>query len=272
MGGGRQAWCPRCDEVRAAKAGASCPVCGRQLLAVPPARPGQPQPGRADRLARRLRALVPAAAAVGVALPGPGRRGQRLRRRAADPDHPLGPGGGADHHRPRLPRRRPRDRPPRLRLADARQRAHRRAAHHRRRHRLQPPGAARRRGPAGPRDQRPRRAPDPRRRRPRPAAGRHGGQDRHRQQPAGPRRRDRRRGRARAPHRPPGPWPAVELRGLALAREVRERIGGTLVDEELRDKAADNTDDTHWLATRRGCPGCQLQVACEDCTSVRLAG
>src|SRR5215218_10245288 len=67
MGGGRQAWCPRCDEVRAAKAGASCPVCGRQLLAVPPARPGQPQPGRADRLARWLRALVPAAAAVGVA-------------------------------------------------------------------------------------------------------------------------------------------------------------------------------------------------------------
>jgi hypothetical protein len=42
-------------------------VCGRQLLAVPPARPGLPQPGRADRLARRLRALVPAAAAVGVA-------------------------------------------------------------------------------------------------------------------------------------------------------------------------------------------------------------
>ena len=67
MGGGRQAWCPRCDEVRAARAGAACPVCGRQLLAVPPARPGLPQPGRADRLARRLRALIPAAAAVGVA-------------------------------------------------------------------------------------------------------------------------------------------------------------------------------------------------------------
>ena len=41
MGGGRQAWCPRCDEVRGARAGASCPVCGRQLLAMPPARPGQ---------------------------------------------------------------------------------------------------------------------------------------------------------------------------------------------------------------------------------------
>jgi hypothetical protein len=65
---------------------------------------------------------------------------------------------------------------------------------------------------------------------------------------------------------------SVELRGLALARGVQERIGGTLVDEQLRDKASDNIDDTAWLATRRGCPGCQLRVACEDCSSVRLAG
>jgi hypothetical protein len=68
MGGGRQAWCPRCDEVRAARPGAGCPVCGRQLLAVPGARPGQPRLRPADRLARRLRALAPAAGAVGVAL------------------------------------------------------------------------------------------------------------------------------------------------------------------------------------------------------------
>ena len=64
----------------------------------------------------------------------------------------------------------------------------------------------------------------------------------------------------------------VELRGLVLAREVSERIGGTLVDEDLRDRATGDADDTHWLATRRGCTGCPLRVACEDCTSVRLAG
>ena len=68
MGGGRQSWCPRCDEVRAARPGAACTVCGRQLLAVPPARPGQPQPGRGQLVTRRLRALAPAAAAGGVAL------------------------------------------------------------------------------------------------------------------------------------------------------------------------------------------------------------
>jgi hypothetical protein len=68
MAGGRQAWCPRCDEVRAARPGADCPVCGRRLLAVPAERPGQPRPGRADRLLGRLRALAPAATAVGVAL------------------------------------------------------------------------------------------------------------------------------------------------------------------------------------------------------------
>jgi hypothetical protein len=68
MAGGRQAWCPRCDELRAARPGADCPVCGRRLLAVPAERPGQPRPGRADRLLRRLRALAPAATAAGVAL------------------------------------------------------------------------------------------------------------------------------------------------------------------------------------------------------------
>ena len=34
MGGGRQAWCPRCDEVREARPGTSCVACGRELLAV----------------------------------------------------------------------------------------------------------------------------------------------------------------------------------------------------------------------------------------------
>src|SRR4029450_12177389 len=68
MAGGRQAWCPRCDEVRTARPGADCPVCGRRLLAVPAERPRPPRPGRAARPLGRLRALAPAAAAVGVAL------------------------------------------------------------------------------------------------------------------------------------------------------------------------------------------------------------
>src|SRR4029450_9135566 len=68
MAGGRQAWCPRCDEVRAGRPGAACPVCGRQLLRVPPAPPGHPEPGPAARAPRRARALLPLAGAVGVAL------------------------------------------------------------------------------------------------------------------------------------------------------------------------------------------------------------
>src|SRR4029453_7814261 len=76
----RQAWCPRCDEVRAARPGADCPVCGPRLLGVPAGRPGQPpargpppapgppRPGGANRLLGGLRALAPAATAVGVAL------------------------------------------------------------------------------------------------------------------------------------------------------------------------------------------------------------
>ena len=65
---GRQAWCPRCDELREARPGAACPVCGRQLLAVPPARPGQPQPATANRVGQRLRGLLAAAGAVGAGL------------------------------------------------------------------------------------------------------------------------------------------------------------------------------------------------------------
>ena len=68
MSGGRQAWCPRCDEVREARPGAACPVCGRRLLALPPERPGQAPPGRADRLLGRLKTLAPAAGPAGVAL------------------------------------------------------------------------------------------------------------------------------------------------------------------------------------------------------------
>jgi hypothetical protein len=63
----RQGWCPRCDEVRAARPGTACPVCGRAgLLAVPAAQPGQPRASLGSRAGSRLRALLPAARTGGV--------------------------------------------------------------------------------------------------------------------------------------------------------------------------------------------------------------
>ena len=72
MGRGRQAWCPRCDEVRAGRAGAPCPACDTPLVDL------GPEPRRAaarsladlQRLAgERARALLPAArAAAGLLL------------------------------------------------------------------------------------------------------------------------------------------------------------------------------------------------------------
>ena len=40
----RQAWCPRCDEVRQARPGRPCPVCASELLAVPSASGGPRRP------------------------------------------------------------------------------------------------------------------------------------------------------------------------------------------------------------------------------------
>jgi hypothetical protein len=68
MAGRRQAWCPRCDELRAARPGTACPVCGRDLLPVPSALPGRPRPGLADRAGERLQALLPAARAAAAGL------------------------------------------------------------------------------------------------------------------------------------------------------------------------------------------------------------
>jgi hypothetical protein len=66
MAGRREAWCPRCDELREARPGTACPVCGRAgLLALPP-RPGQPGASLRARAGRRLRALLPAIRTGGV--------------------------------------------------------------------------------------------------------------------------------------------------------------------------------------------------------------
>ena len=271
MGGGRQAWCPRCDEVRAARPGAACTVCGRQLLAVPPARPGQPLPGRGQRVARRLRALAPAVAAAGVALlvlavVASAFAAGRLSRTtpSAPAAAPATTAPGFLDEGPETGRREfgweDRDSEltvelrsltvgtgfTRLELhVDGVRKGREISALEGLRIRdadgkdLLLGGELARIATAASR----------------PSPG--GGID-----------------TEVVLERPLDPQAvaAVELRGLTVARGIQERIGGTLVDQELRRRAADNLDNTDWLAKRQDCPGCQLEVACEDCTGVRVAG
>jgi hypothetical protein len=68
MAGRRQAWCPRCDELRAARPGTACPVCGRAGLLAVPAQPGQPTASPRARAGARLRGLLPATRVGAVAL------------------------------------------------------------------------------------------------------------------------------------------------------------------------------------------------------------
>ena len=270
MGGGRQAWCPRCDEVRAARPGADCPVCGRQLLDLPPARPGQPPPGWGDRAAGRLRALVPAAAAAGVALlvlavvASAFVAGRLTRTTPSAPAAAATTGPSFLDEGPETGRRdfgwETRDSAltvelRRLTVGTGFSRLE-----------LHVDGVRRGQEVSGLEGLRIR-----------DADGRDlllGG---------------RVARIATAASRPsPGGGidtevvlerpldlqavASVELRGLTVARGVQERLGGTLVDRELRHQAADNFDDTPWLASRRDCPGCQLRVVCEDCTGVRVTG
>jgi hypothetical protein len=60
MAGRREAWCPRCDELREARPGTACPVCGRAGLLALPSRPGQSGASLRARAGRRLLALLPA--------------------------------------------------------------------------------------------------------------------------------------------------------------------------------------------------------------------
>jgi hypothetical protein len=64
----REAWCPRCDELRAARPGTPCPVCGRAGLLALPSQPGPPGASLRVRAARRLRGLLPATRTGGVVL------------------------------------------------------------------------------------------------------------------------------------------------------------------------------------------------------------
>jgi hypothetical protein len=272
MAGGRQAWCPRCDEVREARPGAACPVCGRQLLRVPPARPGQPEPGVGDRAARRLRGLLPLAGAAGVALlvlavVGSAFVAGRLTRTtpsapAAAPTSTLS--GFADDEGPETGRRDFNWQATagritvKLRSLTAGTGFSRLELH------VDgvPPG---------------RTVSALRRLRIRYAAGRD------------LLARGETASIATAASRPnpaggvdtevvldrPLDLPAVasvELGGLTVAREVVEVLEGSLLDRELQRKARGTLDDASWLIERDRCPDCRLRVDCEDCHTIRVVG
>jgi hypothetical protein len=273
MGGGRQAWCPRCDEVRAARPGAACTVCGRELLAMPAARPGQLPPGPADRAARRLRALRPAAAAAGVGLlvlavvAGAFAAGRLTRTTPSTPAAAAantGP-GAASEEGPETGRR----------TFDG--------------WRAQAGGitVALRSLTVGtgfsrlelhvegvPRG---REVSTLERLRVRDDAGNDllaGGE-----QP-----------RIATSSSRPGTGSgidaeivlnqpldlqavaAVELGGLTVGRGVQERLVGSLHDPELQRLTDDSFEDAQRMADRRACPGCELRVACVDCTTMRVVG
>ena len=57
-----------------------------------------------------------------------------------------------------------------------------------------------------------------------------------------------------------------------MGRTIRDQLVGSLHDPELQRRSADNDDDTDWIADRRGCSGCELRVACQDCTTLRVVG
>jgi hypothetical protein len=268
MAGGRQAWCPRCDELRAARPGGSCPVCGRPLLAVPPARPGLPEPGPANRLWRRLRGLLPAAGAVGTALLvaavvasafAAGRQTGTTPAAGAAASTTPAPGDGRDAARrdfgweaqdsgvtvrlrsisvgvgySRLELRVLGV--PRGREISVLQRLRVRDAAG---NDLVPGGELTSVSTVASR----------------PAPG--GGIDAevilHRaldQQAVA----------------------AVELGGLTVARHVEDRLQGSLVDPELRRRADSSFDNATWLAERRSCPSCRLQIDCPSCRTIRIAG
>jgi hypothetical protein len=271
MGGGRQAWCPRCDELRSARPGAACPVCRRQLLAVPSARPGQPQPGRADRVAGRLRTLAPAAAAAGIAalvlaVVASAFAAGRLTRTT-----PSGPATAATTTVPGFLDEEP----------ETGRRDFHWAARDGRltvelrsltvgtgfsRLELHVDGVPRGREVSA-----------LQRLRIRDAAGDDllaGGE------------LDAIATAASRPNPQGGidtevvldrpidlqAVATVELGGLTVARQVEERLRGTLVDRELRRRVDGGFGDTGWLAQRTDCPGCRLRLACADCATVRVTG
>src|SRR5215218_1635635 len=275
MGGGRQAWCPRCDEVRAARPGAGCPVCGRQLLALPAERPGQPEPQRADRIARRLRALAPAAGPAGVAVlvlavVASAFAAGRLTRTTPD-----APAAATATTSPRFL-----DEGPETGRRDLNWEARASGLTVRLRSltvgsgftrlELHVDGVSQGRGISALEGLRIRDG------------------DGNDLLPGG-----ELASIATAASRPAGrpgidtevvldrpldlqAVASVELRGLTVAHGVTELLAASLVDPELArragDSAGDSFEDRAWAANRRDCPGCRLRVTCESCRTLRITG
>ena len=271
MAGGRQAWCPRCDELRAARPGADCPVCGRRLLAVPAERPGQPRQGWTDRLLGWLRALGPAAGAAGVALlvlavVASAFAAGRLTRTtpAAPAAAPTTTVPGFLDEGPETGRRdfnwQARDAGisvelrsitvgnsfTRLELhVDGVQPGREVSAldglrvRDRQGRDLLADGVIDHIATSGAR----------------PGAG--GGLD-----------------TEIVLDRPldQGAVASVELRGLTVARGVSDELRASLIDPQLRNRLDGNADNREWVLERRGCPGCRLRVTCADCPTIRVTG
>jgi hypothetical protein len=270
MGGGRQAWCPRCDELRAARPGTACPVCGRQLLAVPAARPGQPRPGPVDRAAGRLRALRPAAVPAGVALlvlavVASAFAAGRLTRTT-----PSTPAAAPTTTVAELL-----DEGPETGRRDFGWEARAGGLTVRLRSLTVGTGFTRlelhvdgvRRGLE---------VSTLERLRIRDAAGKDllAGGELATVATAASRPADGGVDTEVVLDRPIDlrAVAAVELGGLTVGDEVDETLRGSLVDGQLRRRADGGFNDTVWLAQRRGCPGCQLGVVCEDCDTIRVTG
>jgi hypothetical protein len=269
MGGGRQAWCPRCDEVRAVRPGAACPVCGRQVLAMP-TRPGQPQLRPVDRAARRLRALAPAAGAVGVALlvlavvASAFAAGRLTRTTPSTPEAaPSTTVAGFADEGPETGRRdfnwTARASGLTVELRDIT------VGTGFTRLELHVEGVPRGREVSA-----------IERLRVRDRAGNDlvpGGEV---------------AAIATAASRPAGDGidtevvldrpldqqavASVELGGVAVGRAVGERLTASLVDPELQRRTIDSPKDETWLRQRTSCPDCRLKVACDRCRTLRVTG
>ena len=66
MGPRRQAWCPRCDELRGARPGSRCELCSATLMALPQASKTLGWRGRKAALLQRVEALLPRLRVVAV--------------------------------------------------------------------------------------------------------------------------------------------------------------------------------------------------------------
>jgi hypothetical protein len=264
----RQGWCPRCDEVRAARPGAACPACGRAgLLAVPAARPGQPRGSLGSRAGSRLRALLPAARTGGVvvlvvaAVAGAFAAGRLTRETpsatgAAATTSPTFADGGLDTGRRDIGWRAD-DQGVTVTLRRAT------VGVGFTRLQLNVDGLGRRELVAaldGLRVQ--------------DAAGNDllpGGEVAH----------------VNTAGSDPGPGGTVDadvvldrpidlealarvqLRGLTVAEDLEERLAGVLVDPELQRNV---TEDGRFLRRRPDCLDCRVQVRCLDCATIRVAG